>query len=240
MSAVIGDSSLPRHFSDDTFVAVLRSTGAGAFLRRHQQLLLANDAQILRRVIHLIRVACTTTPAWWNASVRMPPLYFVPHGEAWAAVIGLVRENLGILLPRNTSLIVGLLHDWTGVVHGDETLPAGSADASVIGYAVLPSLTGHRSDQPLERMVRLLSLIPLADETAFRRLLTDVGNGRAGQYVEDAISDQLLTSMQGFAACRDVPDAVVTLAEQMFYLTEEEIRDPHFTSYDLEWSRYSA
>lgn len=232
--AVIRDSSLPRHFSDDTLVAVLRSTGAAAFLRRHQQLLLANDAQILRRVIHLIRVACTTTPAWWDASVRMPPLLFVPHGEAWAAVIGLVRENLGVLLPRNTSLIVGLLHDWTGVVHGDETLPAGSTDACVIAYAALPSLTDYRSEQPLERMVRLLSLIPLADEAAFRRLLTDVGNGTADRYVEDAVSDHLLTSMQGFAACRDVPDAVVTLAEQMFYLTEEDVRDPHFTSYDLE------
>jgi hypothetical protein len=234
VNAVISGSSLSRYFSDDTLVSVLRSTGATAFLRRHQQLFLADDSQILRRVIHLIRVACTTTPAWWDASVRMPPLYFVPHGEAWAAVIGLVRENLGVLVPKNLSLIVGLLHDWTGVVHGGDTAPAGSGDACAIAHAVLPLLSDYRSTQSLERMVRLLSLIPLADEVAFRRLLTYVGSGTADRYLEDAVSDQLLTSVPAVAACRDVPDAVVDLAEQMFYLTEEDVRDPHFVSHELE------
>jgi len=233
IQAVVQDSSLPRHFSDDTLVAVLRSAGAALFLRRHQQVLLANDAQLLRRVIHLIRVACTTTPAWWDSSLRMPPFYFVPHGEAWAAVIGLVRTNLNVLLPQNTSLIVGLLHDWTGVVHPGDSLPAGSVDACAIAHAVLPSLTDYRSEQPLERMVRLLTLVPLADEAGFRRLLADVGNGTADRTVEDAVSHLLLSSMHGFAACRDVPDAVVTLAEQLFYLTDEDIRDPHFSTH---WS----
>lgn len=230
--AVLRDSALPRYFSDDSLVAVLRSAAAPEFLARHPGALLADDAELLRRVIHLIRVACTTTPMWWHAGLRMPPLYYVPQGDAWAAVIGLIRANLTSLLPRNASLIVGLLHDWTGIIHAGDPLPAGAGDAFAIAYATLP-LFDYRSKQSLERMIRLLSLVPLADEAAYRRLLIEVGNETADGYVEDAVSDHVLGSIEGWTACRDVPDAVVTLAEKVLYLTDEDIRDPHFSPH---WS----
>ena len=60
--AVIREGEIPSHFRDDTLVSLLRSSFSSEFLERHSAELLANDSQLLRRLIHLLRVACVTTP----------------------------------------------------------------------------------------------------------------------------------------------------------------------------------
>ena len=62
--SVVRDASLSSHFRDDTIVCALLSSSAASFLERHRELLLENDRQLLHRVIHLLRVACKTTPSW--------------------------------------------------------------------------------------------------------------------------------------------------------------------------------
>src|SRR5207247_1029408 len=61
--AVMPEIGLSAQFRDDTFVSLLHSPASVAFLERHRAELFANDKQLLRRVIHLLRVACVTTPA---------------------------------------------------------------------------------------------------------------------------------------------------------------------------------
>jgi len=231
-SAVVQNPDLLPYFSDDTLVAVLRSSGAAQFLDRHTALLLANDAELLRRVIHLIRVACKTTPTWLPTGTRLPAVYFVPQGEAWSAVLRVVREHLPVLTPRYTPLLVGLINDWTGAIHVNDTLPPGSGDASAIAHAMLPHLTDYRAEKSLEQVVRLLAMIPLADEAAFRQLLAN--SAKAKRHVAQALKDTLLLSLQSLAACRDVPDALIDLAERTFYVTDDDLRNPRFGTHELE------
>jgi hypothetical protein len=234
VQAIIADQSLPAYFRDDTFVGVLRAPGAAAFLGRNEPLLLADDAQLLRRVIRLLRVACKTTPTWLPAEVRVPPLFYVPHGDAWAGVLHLVRQSLTQLTPRYVPLIVGLLNDWTGGVHATQPLPEGAVDAAAIAHGLLPHVGDYRSEKSLDRIIHLLTSIPLADEPGFRALLSGTIDGTVNRSVANAVSDTLLTTMQAFAACRDVPDAIIELAERTFYLTDEDVRNRRFMNHDLE------
>jgi len=204
------------------------------FLSRQKDLLLADDAQLLRRVIHLLRVACKATPTWLPAGVHVPPLYYVPQGEAWAGILQLVRESRDRLAPRYVSLIVGLLNDWLASVHANQPFPDGAADAAAIAHALLPHVSNYRSEKSLDRIIQLLASIPLADETAFRALITATIDESANRAVANALTGTLLTSMRAFAACRDVPDAVIELAERTFFLTDDDLRDHRLMNHDLE------
>lgn len=234
VQTVIRDASLPSQFRDDTLVAVLRSSTAEAFLSRHNELLLDDGASLLRRVIHLVRVACKTTPTWLPPGVRIPPLYFVPEGDAWAAILHMIRANLTGLLPQHLSLIVGFLRDWTGTIHAEQPMPPGSVDAAAVAHALLPYLTGYRSEKSLQDVVRLIALVPRADEAAFRALIAGTIDRTVDRGIAEAVSDLLLTSLQAYAACRDVPDAVIELAERRFYLTEANVANRQFDFLDME------
>jgi hypothetical protein len=79
---------LAAQLRDDTLVSLLRSPASPAFLERHSTELLANDKQLLRRVIHLLRVACVTTPAWLEtttARARCSTCPMARHGPASCA-----------------------------------------------------------------------------------------------------------------------------------------------------------
>ena len=123
--SVVRDASLAPHFRDDTIVCALLSSSAASFLERHRGLLLENERHLLRRVIHLLRVACKTTPRWLPFGERLPPLFFVPHGTAWAAVLRIVREKLDTMLPDDTGLVLGLIEDWATSVCVVDALPGG-------------------------------------------------------------------------------------------------------------------
>ena len=105
---VVGDVSLPAHFKDDTLIAVLKSNTGGEFVTRNHALLAAENGRLLRRVIHLVRVACKTTPPWART---VQPTWFIPDGPAWAAALRVVHEELGRFLPGEVGLIAGLLTD---------------------------------------------------------------------------------------------------------------------------------
>ena len=62
--AVCDDSSLPLHFRDDVLTSMLLLPLARDFLARQGSKLLANDASLLVRLIHLTRVACKSAPRW--------------------------------------------------------------------------------------------------------------------------------------------------------------------------------
>ena len=66
-AAIRGDG-IPDHLRDDTLISLLRSSSSSALLERHKSELFANDNQLFRQVIHLLRVACVTpnTSASWQ------------------------------------------------------------------------------------------------------------------------------------------------------------------------------
>ena len=62
--AAVSETEISAQFRDDTLVSLLRAPSAPGFLARHEAQLLANDRTLLKRIIHLLRVACVKTPDW--------------------------------------------------------------------------------------------------------------------------------------------------------------------------------
>ena len=89
------------HFRDDTLVSLLKAPSSPESLSRHKAQLLANGNTLLKRIIHLTRVACMAAPTWLRNQPSAEVTFSVPDGSAWAAVLKLVHENLDDLGPRD-------------------------------------------------------------------------------------------------------------------------------------------
>ena len=57
LAVIGGDPGISDHWRDDTFVAALLSADACGFLERNRAAWLENDLRLLRRIIHILRVA---------------------------------------------------------------------------------------------------------------------------------------------------------------------------------------
>ena len=92
-SATLSNASLPNYFRDDTLTAILMTAGGVGFLQRNTDVLVANNAALLLRSIHLLRVACKAPPSWLggnSASVH----YLIPSGPAWAPLLAVGAKTL--------------------------------------------------------------------------------------------------------------------------------------------------
>jgi hypothetical protein len=221
--SAIKDDSLPAHFRDDTIVCALLSSSAASFLERHRGLLLENERHLLLRVMHLLRVACKTTPSWWPFGQLLPALFFAPHGTAWAAVLRIVNEELDTMLPENASLILDLIEDWAASVSLWEPYPEGSEEAGKIAFGLLPYFDDYGRNNMRKRALQVIAKIPRADSDTFLGLVD-----RACTYDQDDstasdFAELLLDGRSGEAVCRDFPDATIRMAESQFCLCEEEL-----------------
>ncbi|MGH7427125.1 MAG: AAA family ATPase, partial [Candidatus Methylomirabilaceae bacterium] len=90
----IAETEITAQFRDDTLVSLLRAPSSPEFLLRHEPQLVANDRALLKRVIHLLRVACVTTPVWLAGATGHGSIFNVPDGLAWATVLRLVHRHI--------------------------------------------------------------------------------------------------------------------------------------------------
>jgi hypothetical protein len=221
--SVVRDASLAPHFRDDTIVYALLSSSAASFLERHRGLLLESERHLLRRVIHSLRVACKTTPRWFPFGEHLPPLFFVPHGTAWAAVLRIVREEFDTILPDDTGLLLGLIEDWATSVAWWMPYPEGSEDVGKIALALLPHLNYYVHKDMRKRVLQVIVKIPKADRGDFLELVDRAGTPDRDDPGGGDLAELLLEGFSGVFACRDFPDAMVRLAEKQYYLSEDEL-----------------
>jgi hypothetical protein len=221
--SVVRDASLAPHLRDDTIVCALLSSSAADFLERHRGLLLENERHLLRRAIHLLRVACKTTPRWLPFGEHIPPLFFVPHGSAWAAVLRIVREELDTMLPDDTGLILGLIEDWVTSVAWWIPYPEGSEDVGKIALALLPYLNYYVHKDMRKRVLRVIVKVPKADSEGFLELVDRACTPDRHDPAGGDLAELLLEGLNGVFACRDFPDAMIRLAENRYYLSEHEL-----------------
>ncbi|MBI3818880.1 MAG: ATP-binding protein [Planctomycetes bacterium] len=221
VASVIQDDKIPQQFRDDTIVSALRSTSAARFLERNRAMLARDNYSMLRRVIHLLRVACRTTPPWIRSPEHVASLVFVPKGSAWVAVLRVVREECEKLLPDDAALLVGLIEDWASSVAWWASYPEGAKDAAKIAFTVLPHLKEYR-DELKKPTLRVILKIPKADSEGFLGLLARASAQKRDDRVGWDFADLLLQGIDGTFTCRDFPDGMIHLAQRAFLLTEDD------------------
>ncbi len=228
---IVSDGSLPAHFRDDTLVAVLTSSAGGEFLKRNGSLLTSHGGALLRRVIHLVRVACKTTPPW--AKKAVVPTWFVPSGPAWPAVLRLVREELSLFVPREVGLVAGLLSDWASGIVWWENVPAGANDAVSIAHALLPLVDDYSSKDLRKTVLGVIVKAPSGDLVEFSKLADRATNSDRDDQVAKEFGELLLSGLECSFACRDAPDDVIKVSNAYILTPTDEGSDDYRHEVDI-------
>lgn len=222
--AVILEEGLPPHARDDTLTSLLQSPASAEFLERHRARLFANDKRLLRRVIHLLRVACVTTPTWLSTTTANPSLFNVPEGPAWTCVLRLVQSNLGSFTSDDRTLLLGLIEDWAQGVSSQTPYPDGAESAAAIAYWLLPGFGHYRSEDQRKRTLRVIAKIPDADRDGFGALLRGVGSDRERARAAKEFREIIFGGWEGMPAARDIPDTIVSSAKDYLLCSEADLR----------------
>lgn len=221
--AAVREGGLPTQFRDDTLVSLLRSPSAVAFLERHSAELLANDKQLLRRVIHLLRVACVTTPDWLETSVDNKLLITVPDGPVWASVLRLVQTHLHSFTQKDHSLLLGLIEDWARGVTWQNPYPEGAESVAAIAHWLLPSFDDYHSEDHRKRTLQIIAKIPNADRERFAVLLQGSHDKERDRITED-FQEIIFEGLEGMPAGRDMPELVVSVAKNYLLCSEADLQ----------------
>ncbi len=224
-SAAIAEADVPAQFRDDTLVSLLKAPSASEFLTRHEAELLANDRAIFKRVIHLLRVACVTSPEWLADVRGHSSILSVPEGAVWATVVSLARRNIGSFGKEDAPLLLALVEDAVrGVSWWAPDIDAAEHVAG-IAHWLLPCFDHYRGRDTRQRILKVIAKIPKADPARFEAVLRgQIKDERRRDRVADEFRDILLAGFDGAPAARDLPDLVISVALDTFLATEESLR----------------
>lgn len=222
--AAVIEVGIPPQFRDDTLVSLLKAPSSAEFLERHVTELLANNKNILMRVIHLLRIACVTMPTWLPKSMRHGSLFNVPDGPAWGWVLRLVADHLEEFEPGAYLLLLGLIEDWSRSVNWRMPYPDGATAAATIAYWLLPRFDNYQSESQLKRTLHVIAKIPNADREQFEDLLQGSGNSNQRDRIVEVFREIVLEGFEGAPVARDLPDLIISAARDYLLCSEEDFR----------------
>ena len=220
------EPSLPSHFRDDTLVSLLRSSDPSTFVRRHVELLFSENKRLLSRVIHLLRVGCVTTPEWFEGGMGLDFVLHVPDGKAWQCILELVSSRLSDFSEPDSGLLLGFIEDASKGVSYRTPYPPGSEAIAQIAHWLLPHFEHYRNEEKRKQTLTLIAKLPKCEEARFRALLfKQVGSASSKRSrSSEELVGIILTGLDGQAACRDLPDAVIQSTRQHMFLTEDQLK----------------
>ena len=217
------DESLESHFRDDVLISMLLSKSSRDFVFREKGHLLANGGQLLISLIHLMRVACKILPSWPGEGDQLYSFHLRPEGEAWAAVLEFVADNIDRLLPDQIGVLVGLLEDW---VQGSQNpvQQDGSGPVGEIAFRLLESLDGYSHRELRVRVLQVIAKAPRANKGEFVTLVERASDetNRRDPTMQD-LAELLLCHPDGILACREFPKQMANLTLSQFLMSDAEL-----------------
>jgi hypothetical protein len=114
-------------WKDEFLVSVLLSDYSETFFNFFEKEIIANDFKILKRILFLLRIACTDISAIQNIEI------IKPKGKGWDEVIALIYKHKSDFFDSNLKLVLPVLTDWCDFNKtGETTKYAGFLALSVI------------------------------------------------------------------------------------------------------------
>ncbi len=225
-------STLPPHVRDDMLVALLLSPAAPLLLQAHAEQLLADDKGLLRRIIHLLRVACVSTPSWLGHAGGS--LFDAPTGPAWPVILKMIETRLDRFSDDDRPLLLGLIEDWGRGVAWWSPCPEGASSAAEIGWWLLAGYDEYWADEQRKRALQVISKVPNESGERFMALLTAHNDRQHRNRASGDLKELVLEGIDGMPAARDLPDVVVSAATQHLLCTEDDLEDDWAYSGGLE------
>lgn len=238
--AAITQADVPAQFRDDTLVSLLKAPSAPEFLARNEADLLTNDRVIFKRVIHLLRVACMTSPAWLADVRGHNSTLSEPDGPVWATVTGLVHRNMDSFGSEDAPLLLALIEDAVRGVSWWAPAIEGAEDIAGIAHWLLPRAgSSRRRGDARKRVLKVIAKIPKADPVRFEAVVRgQIQEGWNHDPVAEEFRNLLLTSLDGAHAARDLPDVLISCALDNYLATEEYLSEAPFSHSSLDIGLY--
>lgn len=240
LTAAITDTETAAQFRDDTFISFLKAGAAADFLTRHEARLAANDLFLLRRIIHLLRVACMKMPTWLGGTTDTEVTVSVPDGPAWALVLGLVDRNLSRFAPQDRLPLLGLIEDATSDISWWAPDIAGVEHVASIAHSLLAQWP-YRS-KLLTRTLQVIAKIPKADAARFKELLRAPTPRPRRRQDRDDVSEELqelvFAGIGGGPAGRDMPDLVLSVASTYLLASGNDRAEDRYAGSMLNLEKY--
>lgn len=214
LSPVTSNPAIPDYFRDDTLVAVFQSSAGTTFLSAFSSMLLQDDARLLCRAIHLVRVACKTVSPLATKGAELARQWHVPAGAAWPTLLAFLVDRWDHVPSHVYPLILGFLEDWAKGISWQDPYPAGATSAGLLLERLLPHVKeGWRGESEKQRVLSLIVHAPKVVEPLFKDLIqrAEAITNRREDPEAELFAETLLKTFQTFAACRDFPDDVIQL-----------------------------
>lgn len=109
------NKEISQFWQDELLVSVLLSEYSKTFFEFFEQEIIANEFKILKRILFLLRIACTDISAFQNIEI------IKPKGKGWEEVITLIYKYKPDFLDDNLKLVLPVLTDWCEYNKGGNT-----------------------------------------------------------------------------------------------------------------------
>lgn len=233
VKGVSGDSGIPKHFRDDTLLAIFQSDAAGTFLANFKSQLLGGNCALLLRVMDLVRVGCKTVDprakgldvaAQWN----------VPAGKAWQILLGFIVAHWDEVPRSADAQIADFIAEWADGVSIDHPYPLGAKWAGwLIGKLLGRAEEGWSAREPRKQLIELLVKVPKANSDLFKDLCKRAG-GKLDDEDASLLVSTILAPYKSVAACRDFPAEIVTLCSEVLLSDCEDDEEVNRLSIDVD------
>ncbi|MBW1992978.1 MAG: ATP-binding protein [Deltaproteobacteria bacterium] len=124
---VFTNNEIIQFWKDELLISVLLSDYSESFFKFYENEIIADDFTILKRILFLLRIACTDISAFESIDI------IKPKGKGWEEVIALIYKYKSDFFANNLNLILPILTDWYNInKKGKTTRYAGLLALSVI------------------------------------------------------------------------------------------------------------
>lgn len=100
------NDEITQFWKDEILVSVMLSDYSETFFRFFEDEIIANDFQILKRILFLLRIACTDISSIESIDV------IKPKGKGWEESIALIYKHKSVFFDNNLKLVLPVLTDW--------------------------------------------------------------------------------------------------------------------------------
>ncbi|HOY41359.1 MAG TPA: ATP-binding protein [Chitinophagales bacterium] len=127
IQGAFADSEVTQFWKDELLISVLLSVYSESFFNFFENEIIANDFKILKRIVFLLRIACTDISAVENIDV------IKPKGKGWEEVIAIIYKYKNEFFNNNLKILLPVLNDWCNIIKkGTTTRYAGLLALSII------------------------------------------------------------------------------------------------------------
>lgn len=100
------NTELTQFWQDEILISVLLSDFSQSFFKFFENEIIANDFKILKRILFLLRIACTDISSIESVDI------IKPKGKGWEEVIALIYKHKSAIFEGNSKIVFPILQDW--------------------------------------------------------------------------------------------------------------------------------